>query len=145
MNKKTIFLILILVAVAGILFYVIKFGKSNVYLDEKDLAYQEPITDFFDSGQLNENDVVVKVTDLGFEPADITVKKGQKVTWVNEFDGYAWPASDPHPTHTNKSGFDAELPMKENQAWSFAFDKAGDWKYHDHLNPTKRGVVRVSE
>lgn len=92
---------------------------------------------------------MVEITEDEFRPGSLTIKKGETVTWVNSAEKYAWPASDPHPTHTNYSStepfFDPGLPMKVGEAWSFTFEKPGNWKYHDHLDPTKRGTIEVLE
>ena len=139
--KKSIYIILILIMILVAVFYFLNYNKKSA-----DISYQEPTPGFFDKGLVKEGDIVIKITPNGFVPATITIKKGQKVTWVNETKNYVWPASNPHPTHTDySSGFDPELPMKEGQAWSFTFDKIGNWGYHDHLDPTTRGTLKVIE
>ena len=78
-----------------------------------------------------------------FEPADITIKKGTKVTFKNEDTIPRWPASNLHPTHTIYPEFDPKQPVAVGSDWSFVFDKVGSWKYHDHWSPALRGVINV--
>ena len=125
---------------AGFYFYNSKNNSSNQF----GLDYQEPDPHFFDKSLVTHGDIVVKITDTGFEPDTISIKQGQKVTFVNDMSDYAWPASNPHPTHTDYPEFDPKLPMKVGQAWSFTFNKIGHWGYHNHLAPEMRGTVNVS-
>ena len=54
-----------------------------------------------------------------------------------------WVASAPHPTHTNYPGFDAKQGVASGEKYSFTFDKAGSWNYHDHLIPSNFGTIVV--
>jgi plastocyanin len=98
---------------------------------------------FFPASEVKAGDVVVTINDSGFSPAELTIKKGQKVTWVNKSSNFSWPASDPHPTHTNNPTFDPDQPMKIDEAWSFTFKDTGRWNFHDHLRPSMRGLIVV--
>jgi plastocyanin len=144
--KKNIhfIIILVLIILAALYFFAYKKDDSGSSIN---LNYEEPEPGFFDASLVKPNDIVIRLTEEGFEPSVLNINQGEVVTFVNETDGYAWPASDPHPTHTNYSsespGFDPELPMKVNQAWAFKFEKIGNWKYHDHLDPSVRGIVNV--
>jgi plastocyanin len=80
-----------------------------------------------------------------FSPATLTVKKGTKVTWTNAGSLPVWPASAPHPVHTDYPGFDAKTDLRNGESWSFTFDKTGSWNYHNHLNPSVTGTVIVTE
>lgn len=79
-----------------------------------------------------------------FSPASADVKVGDIVIFKNNSDGQMWPASAPHPTHTAYPEFDAKQSIAPGGKWQFKFEKAGAWKYHDHLNAEVGGVVNVS-
>lgn len=88
----------------------------------------------------------VSVTNEGFSPRELKIKKGDKVIWVNKTDRPVWPASAVHPTHQLYPAFDALRGFRQDEtSYSFVFDKVGSWKYHDHLNPSVTGVVEVGE
>ena len=88
----------------------------------------------------------VAIDDSGqFSPLAVKVRKGGKVTWTNKSSRAVWPASAFHPTHTLYPGFDALRGLKTGETYSFVFEKAGSWKYHDHLNSGATGVVEVVE
>jgi plastocyanin len=84
-------------------------------------------------------------TDSGFFPASITVKKGTTVTFMNSALTNMWVASDVHPTHQLLPGFD-ELKVGANGAqYQYTFVKVGTWTYHNHVKPTEKGTVIVTE
>lgn len=102
-------------------------------------------------------EVVVRITADGFEPREITVDKGTKVTWINEQNSPSWPASAVHPTHRVYPGsdivkcgtpeqdkiFDSCRGLKKGESWNFVFNEVGEWYYHDHLNPSWTGKIVV--
>ncbi len=88
--------------------------------------------------------VVITRTAEGYEPKEVSVKKGDIVKWKNETSEFHWPASDLHPTHGVYPEFDPLMPIGPGEEWSFRFDQAGVWKYHDHIRANKTGTVTVT-
>lgn len=94
---------------------------------------------------------VVTYTDAGYSPNPLTIKAGETVTFKNESSRSMWPASAMHPTHREYpttggclgSTFDACMGVQPGNSWSFQFDIAGTWRYHDHLNPSSFGMIVV--
>lgn len=100
---------------------------------------------------------VVIYTDSGYSPRTLKVKVGEIVTFKNQSSQAMWPASAMHPSHTVYSGtslsehcpdttgtaFDACTGIQPGNSWSFTFNKKGNWKYHDHLNPSFTGTIIV--
>lgn len=90
-------------------------------------------------------------SDAGFSPDPITIKKGSTVIFKNNSSANMWSASAMHPTHTVYpttggcigSTFDACKGIVSGEVWSFKFDIAGSWKYHNHLNPSHFGSIIV--
>lgn len=80
-----------------------------------------------------------------FEPANLTIQKNTKVIFKNEDSQERWPASAIHPTHGIYPEFDPRRNIAPGESWEFIFDKVGNWKYHDHLNPSIRGEIKVVE
>ena len=80
-----------------------------------------------------------------YEPGNLTVKKCTRVIFKNDSNKAHWPASDIHPTHGIYPEFDPKEAVEAGSEWSFVFDRAGRWKYHDHLMPVVRGVIEVAE
>lgn len=86
----------------------------------------------------------VTYTNEGFVPKEVSIKKGDTIQFLNGTSQDFWPASDLHPTHELLPEFDPKKPINAGSSWSFTFKKRGDWRYHDHLRPTFRGLVKVN-
>ncbi|HLL40881.1 MAG TPA: cupredoxin domain-containing protein [Rubrobacteraceae bacterium] len=101
-----------------------------------------------DAASAHENeggDVVVHVTEAGFDPQSVEVGVGETVVFENLGQEAHWPASDDHPMHTVYPEFDPLGPVEPGTEWSFTFDKPGTWKYHDHQGPNLKGEVIVRQ
>jgi plastocyanin len=92
-----------------------------------------------------EPSVTIVRTNDGYEPSEVTIKKGDIILWTNESDEYHWPASDLHPTHGVYPEFDPLTPLAPAEDWKFQFNQVGDWKFHDHIRANKLGTVTVTE
>ncbi|KKW45955.1 MAG: hypothetical protein A3A43_00325 [Candidatus Liptonbacteria bacterium RIFCSPLOWO2_01_FULL_56_20] len=96
---------------------------------------------------------LITYTASGYSPSTLTVRVGTVVTFKNNSAGPMWPASAMHPSHAVYptiggcvgSTFDACKPIQPGETWTFEFDIAGKWKYHDHLSPAFTGTVVVGE
>ena len=80
-----------------------------------------------------------------FSPASLTVKAGDTVVFKNNSTSAFWPASGPHPTHTNYPEFDPKKAIPAGGSWSFVFTKVGTWPYHNHLNSSQFGTIIVTQ
>ena len=97
--------------------------------------------------------ITITLTDDGYVPSELTIKKGEAVRWVNDSNYEMWPASAVHPTHSLYPGksptdclgssFDACARIPGGGSWEFTFNDVGSWKFHDHVRPSKTGVVDV--
>ena len=90
---------------------------------------------------------VIEITSSGFSPKELTISVGETVTWVNKDTEAHWPASAMHPTHMvypesdikkcgtaeQESIFDACRGIPPGESYSFTFNEAGSWGYHDHI------------
>ncbi|MDO8451750.1 MAG: hypothetical protein Q7S76_02670, partial [bacterium] len=86
---------------------------------------------------------VITYSDSGFTPASVTVSVGTTVQFVNEAETGMWVASAVHPTHQLLPGFDELTSVGRGGTYEYTFGKVGTWKYHNHMAPTKTGVVIV--
>lgn len=90
------------------------------------------------------HEVAIVLTDRGFEPQELTIQEGTMVTFSTTLDRPYWPASDAHPSHTNYPEFDPRHALSPQESWSFTFNNAGIWNFHDHLRSYFSGTVRVT-
>ncbi len=85
----------------------------------------------------------ISISDTGFAPATVRVKAGTTVTFMNNGQALHWPASNPHPVHTDLPGLDAKKGLATGEDYSFTFSKVGTWGFHDNLNAQLKGSVVV--
>jgi len=79
----------------------------------------------------------------GFHPGKITVPAGSVVVFKNRSGRAFWPASNFHPSHKLYAEFDAKESIQEGNKWQFTFIHPGIWRYHDHLDSQKGGIITV--
>ena len=150
MKKSAIVIIAVLVIVIGIFFF------QNQQKASESTNLQEPLSLNLPKGS-SPSQQTVEITSNGFSPETITIKQGERITWLNKKTGAGWPASAVHPSHKSypnsdiaKCGtdeeneiFDACRGLAQGESYSFTFNEVGSWSYHDHLNPSSRGTVVV--
>lgn len=89
------------------------------------------------------NSVTVVMNEDGFSETEVTIKQGQTIIWQNNDQDFRWPASNVHPSHEVYPEFDPKEPIPPGESWSFTFDEAGEWQFHDHLKPYFTGTITV--
>jgi plastocyanin len=132
--------------IGGILVAVLLVGGFFWYQSTQSPADTKPVENpGVSSAEVPEGAHIVLRTENGFEPAELTIKKGETVVFRPTMNELYWPASNLHPSHLVYPEFDPLRPVEPTQDWAFTFDKVGEWKYHDHLAPYFTGVVTVTE
>jgi plastocyanin len=77
----------------------------------------------------------VTIDALRYEPADLTVKPGDTVVWINK---------DPFPhTATATTGAFDSGAIAPDKSWKFKFVKKGDLDYICTLHPTMKARLTV--
>jgi plastocyanin len=78
----------------------------------------------------------VLIQGFRFKPANITIKRGTKVRWINK---------DSHPhtaTATNKRSFDSGR-LGKGQSYTHTFKSAGKKPYHCEIHSHMKGRITV--
>jgi plastocyanin len=79
----------------------------------------------------------VTIQNFSFNPASITIKKGDTVVWTNK---------DPMGhTVTGNNGGPASQTISTNGTYSFTFNDVGTFGYHCSIHPSMKGTVVVTE
>jgi len=86
---------------------------------------------------------LVSITKTGFVPATITVQRGQAVTWTNNDTAQHQPISDTAQATGSDPYISANKALNTNDTYTYFFNKAGSYSYHDKTNPVLQGVVIV--
>ncbi len=142
-------------------------NNSNTNISEKNeneiKTEVENINNALPSISNNEAKTAEKYTILmsngGFSPKSLEIKKGDIVVFLNSGDDRHWPASNVHPTHTQYPGsgiekcgtaeeskiFDACKSIKAGENYTFTFNEVGTWNFHDHVHSTLKGTIVVKE
>jgi plastocyanin len=79
--------------------------------------------------------VAVKITGTGFTPKTVTVNAGDTVRWTNA-------DNVNHQLVANNGAF-ASAIIKSGATYSFTFNTAGTFRYHDALKPSLTGTITV--
>lgn len=77
----------------------------------------------------------VKISNYSFNPATLTVKGGDTVTWTNE-DGVN------HNVVADDKSFDTGV-IEPGKTGSVTFSKAGTFAYHCSIHPTMKATIVV--
>jgi plastocyanin len=156
MSKNAITLLaIVLIAIVGATATVVyrKSNNTEPDLDDQITANQAdgttgtPSASATTSPVVNESKVAETISFTGstFTPTRLTVKVGDTVTFVNNSGGSMWVASDPHPTHIGLRGFDAGKNFAPGENYSYTFERAGSFGFHDHLNSSADGLITVQD
>lgn len=143
-------------------------SPEAVIQNESEVAGESEKTDYLDNSKDSATidafadptlAVTVRYIDNGFSPKTITIKKGTRVTFVDEnAKEDMWVGADEHPTHTEYDGTSKNEHCIEGKpstttfdqcgkgaTYSFTFDKVGTWGYHNHVVASDEGTVIVTE
>jgi plastocyanin len=82
-------------------------------------------------------DETVKIDNFTFEPAQLTVKPGTTVTWINEDD-------IPHTVVATNKTFRSKA-LDTDDKFSFTFTTAGTYEYFCSLHPHMKATVTVTQ
>jgi plastocyanin len=78
----------------------------------------------------------VLIKGFSFKPANITIKPGTKVIWINK-------DSTPHTATADNGAFDSGI-LRKGQRFSRTFNRAGKkYSYHCAPHPHMRGSITV--
>ena len=150
MNKIIIAVVIVaVVLVGGYFFFFLRSQQSAPPVSEPSSDVVTPQSPVSQAPVVEER--IITYTDSGYSPATLQVKKGETATFKNQSLQSMWTASAAHPTHRAYptiggclgSTFDACKGVQPGDSWSFKFDIAGTWKYHNHLSPTDTGTIIV--
>lgn len=145
MNKVFIVIIIAIIAVGGYFILQPSYRETPMPAEEQAVSQKSA------EKAPNEEEKIITYTDTGYSPSSLQIKAGDSVVFKNNSSQSMWPASAMHPSHKDYpttggclgSTFDACKGVQSGDNWSFQFDIAGDWKYHDHLNPKNFGAIIV--
>jgi len=90
------------------------------------------------SAPLQAADLIVEISDYRFTPAEVRIKPGDTVTWLNR------EKRTSHSVLFEGTGEESERFFPDEK-WSRAFPQAGRFEYHCGPHPEMKGVVIVGD
>lgn len=81
------------------------------------------------------NTYTVTIENMQFTPAELTVRRGDRIVWVNK-DLFPHTATAKDKTYNSGS-------IEANGSWTFKAYKVGDYPYTCTFHPTMHGEIRV--
>jgi plastocyanin len=85
----------------------------------------------------DENTKTIEITDFKFDPKEVTISPGTKVTWVNHDDVPHTATAD-----GDTPAFDSKA-LDTDDKYSFTFTKTGTFPYHCKVHPHMTGTITV--
>lgn len=146
MNKIAIAIIGILVVVGAVILLSTNANKGGTDESTSAPATQTKTTTPVETSVNQDEtlvDIIVNITATGYNPRNIIIKAGTKVTWINSSGQRGNVSSDPHPTHLSYPPLNLG-DFSDGGAVSMIFDTPGTYGYHNHLNATQTGTVVVT-
>ena len=90
-----------------------------------------------DAAAPNADPLAVTIRDFGFQPASLTVKLGQTITWTNQDE-------EPHTVIGDGGGPHSGVLGNAGSTYKFTFTKAGTFDYVCSIHPFMHGTVTVT-
>jgi len=81
--------------------------------------------------------VGMKTTPLSFDPASVSIKVGETVTWRNV-------EAAPHTVASDSGEWETSALIQQNGEFAHTFANAGTFKYKCTVHPTMTGTVTVA-
>ncbi len=80
-------------------------------------------------------ETLVEIKDFAFSPADLTIRAGTKVTWVNR-------DAAPHNAVADGKTWSTEV-LTKNSSGTVTFESPGVYTYHCSIHPYMKAVLTV--
>ncbi len=133
MNNKVLIGIIVLVVVSGGIFLMK--GQYGTMGQQETTSQTQPATQSGSSPAMAKNAVTIQ--NMAFSPASMTVKVGDKVTWMNQ-------DSVGHSATGDDKSFDTGV-LAQGQSESATFSKAGTYAYHCSVHPNMKATIIVTQ
>lgn len=88
-------------------------------------------------------EVTINMEQIAFNPQNVIISKGTRVTWINKDDTEHFINTDAHPSHTYYPAQNSR-GLNMSDSFSLTFDKAGIYPYHCSAHAaTMTGTILV--
>ena len=120
--KKIIIIVLVLLIGLGIYYFI-----SNKMVNNIDSNIP---------ANIEIGDTIINIENFSFSPLTVTIKKGTKITWVNNDNA-------PHTVTSTSDGLLNSPTLAKGESFSFVFDNVGSTKYYCNFHKSMQGIIVV--
>ena len=78
---------------------------------------------------INQKEVQIKMSEIKFNPQNLKISKGTRVTWVNDDGVEHYVNTDSHPAHTYYLPQNSKS-LAKGESFSVSFEESGIYPYH---------------
>lgn len=144
MNKILVSVVaLVLIAVAGAVIFAMQPDESSQTADTSNHSPAANSGSHSESKQTETKPNNVTIEDYAFTPANLTVKKGTTVTWMNNDTAKHNVAAQPGK---DGGGLPENAPLfGKGETFTHTFDRVGTFEYLCTPHPYMRATVTVTE
>ena len=82
--------------------------------------------------------VTASIIDFEFDPATVSAKVGDVISWTND-------GATPHTATVDDHGACATAQLAVGQSGAISFTAAGTYPFHCAVHPTMKGTIEISE
>lgn len=148
MNRLALItLIIVLLAAAGYALFFhperVPATQTEMLNQNKDQETNQNLPASAAPGATESKTHIVEFNGTAFVPPALSIRAGDTVQFVNKSSALFWPASAPHPAHTDFPEFDAKKGINAGGTYSVSFKEPKTYRFHDHLKPTAFGSITV--
>lgn len=140
--KKILLVIVVLIVVLGAFTFLGNKKTTPITSTKQPESTKTEVSTMPAVTETNKQITNVILGDSGFVPKDVIVEVGATVIWKNSSRKTATVNSDNHPTHQLYPFLNLG-EFANASSVQVVFDKAGKYRYHNHLNPSETGTVTV--
>lgn len=134
--------VILTLALAGLVLYVLQTQQTSTNKERSDVSPNVAQTSDQDAPAPSDR-MAITYTNAGFEPHDITVKKGTVITVTNSSSHSVQFSSNDHPAHTENTEMNMAT-LAPGESDSYTASRTGTWGFHDHIDESKTGTVTVT-
>lgn len=134
--------LILAVALAGLVLYALQTKQVGTNKAQSDATPSVAQTTDQDAPAPGDR-MAITYTDSGFEPQNLTVKKGTVITLTNASSHNVQFSSNDHPAHTENTEMNMAT-LAPGESDSYTATKTGTWGFHDHIEGSKTGTITVT-
>ena len=135
-------IIIAALAIAGLIVFVLNNQSTTAPNSDKNQADTSERTN--DAAPTPSERMMITYKDNGFEPSDLTVKKGTVITVKNESGHTMQFASNDHPAHRDNPEMNIKT-LAPGESDSYTATAVGTWGFHNHFDENQTGNITVTE